>query len=105
MKKHAKKNTKIVFNRFIKNENHHGTWDIKAYFKTADEAKAALAAIRQCGDCLISKARIRGRGKWTYEKMSEWVTHMMKKHKNMKLHLPDDMPAAIADYVVLYIYY
>lgn len=104
-----KSNKKIVFNKFIENpvmsENIFDAWVIKAFFKTAEEAWAAVDGIKLANPNFASKFRVRGRGKWTPEKMGQYVTYQLKKYGEVRnTYIPKDMPVSLADYVVLYIY-
>lgn len=100
-----KSDKKIVFNKFIHNLAVSDTWFIKAFFKTAEEARAAADGIKMANPHLASKFRVRGRGKWTPEKMGQYVTYQLKKYGEVRnTYIPKDMPVSLADYVVLYIY-
>lgn len=105
-----KKRNKIVFNKFLKNKEYESidtytTWYMKAYFKTAEEAKAAIKGIKLVNPKYSNRFSIRGRGKWTPEKIGKYVAYQIKKFGEIKNeYLPDDMPIFLADYVVLYIY-
>lgn len=100
-----KSNKKIVFNKFIINYGVSDAWFMKAFFKTAEEAWAAADGIKMANPRLASKFRVRGRGKWTPEKMGQYVTYQLKKYGEVRdIYLPKDMPVSLADYVVLYIY-
>lgn len=104
-----KSNKKIVFNKFIENPVMNAkildAWYMKAFFKTAEEAQAAIDGIKLVSPNFASKFRIRGRGKWTPEKMGQYVTYQLKKYGEVRnTYIPRDMPVSLADYVVLYIY-
>ena len=107
---------KIIFNKFVQNENitNTNTWKFKIFFQTPEEAYNAKKLIRgyakMCGSD-IPKFRVRTRGKWTYEKVVCVVYPIQRMScKKMRALVKTytksrkELPMNLADYVVLYIY-